>query len=288
MDPVCGQCVYDLTRYRWLKHKYDVIEPAWRGYSGHHSTLPKKQPSGDDLPGAGLRQFPGLSWKLAVINAYLCLDASGQEKKPAWGRWPKELDYMLRQRGWTKGIEFVDGKKAETAPATLKPSDETPSILQTLNQFLSRLSRYWKIAITGHTGDTEDPEILALLVDWKPSQRALDNGLRLCDMDGMGPSTMTRTSSSKIRPRSGGPVASARLPRDCWGQAHVLGKVLEGHGLVIMQTDNFKLQLLREAQGGAHSELLRAIQFIPIYLRPLCDGIWFGLVLVFALIFLFS
>ncbi|KAK3502440.1 hypothetical protein B0T13DRAFT_460669 [Neurospora crassa] len=193
VDPVCGQCMYDLTRYRWLKHKYDEVEPAWKGYKAYDSTLPDKLPNGDDLPGAGLRQFPGLSWKLAVINAYLCLDSNGRKRQPTWGRWPRELDYMLKQRGWTEGVDFVDWKKAEAMPAVHpKQSEETPRDLGAVSQFLSHLCRFFTMANNEETRDTEgpdaeDPEAMALSVDWNPSQRALDNGLRLCDMEGMGP-----------------------------------------------------------------------------------------------------
>lgn len=134
VDPVCGQCLYDLTRYRWLKHKYDEIEPAWEGYNAHDSTLPDKLPNGNDLPGAGLRQFPGLSWRLAVINVYLCLDSKGRKRQSTWGRWPRELDYMLKQRGWTEGVDFVDWKTAEVMPATHpKQSEETPRDLGVVN-----------------------------------------------------------------------------------------------------------------------------------------------------------
>ncbi|KAK1780218.1 hypothetical protein QBC45DRAFT_409382 [Copromyces sp. CBS 386.78] len=294
VDPVCGQCVYDLTRYRWLKYKYDELEPAWKGYNSHHSTLPEKRPNGDVLPGAGLRKFPGLSWKLAVINAYLCLDSRGLEKKPTWGRWPRELDYMLKQRGWTKGVEFVDWKKAEPIPSTPKPSAETQRDFGVMNRFLSGIRSFLIIANTEETHETEDPETLALSVDWKPSQRALDNGLRLCDMEGMGP---YHDWDELLEEPVWRALGISKVARDRWAQAfgrevqaHVLGKYLEGHGRIIMQTDNFsfytrrRLDSLIKGEATSNSRwplwLTRTIQFISIYVR---STMGFGLVVMFLL-----
>ncbi|CCC09106.1 hypothetical protein SMACR_03065 [Sordaria macrospora] len=242
------------------------------------------------IPQAGLQGVHRLaSMELGVYNKY-GQSKPGQEKKPTWGRWPKELDYMLKQRGWTKGVEFVDWKKAETGPAIPEPSDETPSNLQALNQFLNRISRYWKNAITGQTTDTEDPETLALSVDWKSSQRALDNGLRLCDMEGMGPyydwDELLEAPVWRAR-------GISKVACDRWGQAfgrevqaHALGGVLEGPGLVIMQTDNFSLCVKYKVeriprQGEAIQSrwplwLLRSIRAIPIHVR---SAMMFGLVL---------
>ncbi|KAK3399927.1 hypothetical protein B0T20DRAFT_477783 [Sordaria brevicollis] len=86
VDAVCGQCAHDLTRYRAF-------------YTTKH------------LDGGNLNQFSGLSLKLAVTAVYLRADKNGWVTKPSWGRWPKELDFMLQARGWTQGINFVDWKK---------------------------------------------------------------------------------------------------------------------------------------------------------------------------------
>lgn len=297
VDPVCSQCLYDLTRYRWLKHKYDEIEPAWKGYNAYDSTLPDKLPNGNDLPGAGLRQSPGFSWKLAVINACLCSDSNGRKRRPTWGRWPRELDYMLKQRGWTEGVDFVDWKKAEAMPATHpKQSEETPRDLGAVNRFLCRLYRFFTKSNTEETRDTEGPDAedlgtLALLIDWNPSQRALDNGLRLCDMEGMGPYPDWDELLEEPAWRAQG---ISKIPRDRWGQAfgrkvqdHVLGEWVEGHGHVILQTDKFSFcsrrRLRQPMQGPREASRSRCSFWQSVTTRFVCIHIPFGIGLALAL-----
>lgn len=279
VDPVCGQCLYDLTRYRWLLYKYDVIEMAWIGYNCHDPFLP------EDLPGGGLQQFSGLSWKLAVIAAYLCSDSNGQEKKPTWGRWPQELDYMLRERCWTKGVVFVDWRKAEKMPeAPPKPSGEASNSEDT---------------------DAEDPEALALSVDWQPSEQALANGLRIRDMDGMG-GYIDWDEFLQVPGISD--LGISKVPMDRWGQAfgrkvqkHEPLEYLEGHGEVILQTENFSYCMDYNTKTGTFYSkgpittaepssppfrcpvwLSRTIEFIVIHGR---SAIGFGLFLALLSVF---
>ncbi|KAK3487497.1 uncharacterized protein B0T23DRAFT_431165 [Neurospora hispaniola] len=106
VDPVCGQRMYDLTRYRWLKNKYDEIEPQWRDYEAPGATVPA------NLPGAGLNQFPGVSWKLAVSAVYLSAgqDANGGLKlsdMEGMGEYP-DWDERLEQPEWqARGVSKI-------------------------------------------------------------------------------------------------------------------------------------------------------------------------------------
>lgn len=195
VDPVCGQCVYDLTRYRWFKNKYDEIEPLWIDHNIHDPNIQA------DLPGGSLNRLPGISWKLAVQGVYLTAgkDENGWVTKPSWGRWPKELAFMLKARDWTLGVDFLDWKKACQNPDPLEPESER---------------------------------------DWVPSEDFRRNGLMMSDMEGMGeyPDWEEMLEQPEWQARG---ISKVPRNHWNDGPSHILNRWLEGYGKVIFQTDRF-------------------------------------------------
>ncbi|KAJ4404560.1 hypothetical protein N0V85_004847 [Neurospora sp. IMI 360204] len=145
---------------------------------------------------------------------------------------------MLEQRGWTEGVDFVDWKKAEQIPDTPKPSGETRDTENSDTENSDTENSDTENSDTENP-DTEDPETLALSVDWKPSKRALDNGLHLCDIEGMGPYPDWDEVLGEPVWRAHG---ISKIPRDRWGHAlgrqvqeHVFGGWVEGHGQLLFE-----------------------------------------------------